>query len=126
MADLAMITFPATVFVGDDFWGTVLGQNFGHDLGSGDNGFTNLDLGLLGEKEDVGDLGGGARFTRKAFHLKGIAFANLVLFSTCPNDGERWHKNENIRQKPRKGKGGLGGKWKARSGKKVTRFEARG
>ena len=115
----------ATVFVGDDFGGTVLGQNFGHDLGSGYNGFTNLDLGVLGEQEDVGDLGGGARFARKAFHLKGIAFANLVLFSTCPDDGEGRHKFVSIRQKPRKGKGGLGGKWKARSGKKVMRFEAR-
>lgn len=97
MADLAMITFPTAVFVGDDFGGTILGQNFGHDLGSGDNGFANLDLGVLSEKEDIGDLRGGAGFARKAFHLKGIAFANLVLFSTCPDDGEGWHKFVSIR-----------------------------
>ena len=99
MADLAMITFPATVFVGDDFGGTVLSQNLGHDLGSGDNGFTHLNFGILGEKEDVRDLGGGTGFARKAFHLKGIAFANLVLFSTCPDDGESWHEFKIVRSK---------------------------
>jgi len=87
VADLAMIPFPTAIFVGDDFRGAVLGQNFGHDLGPGDQRFPNLDLGVLGKEEDVGNLGGGARFARKAFHLKGIAFANLVLFSTCPDNG---------------------------------------
>jgi hypothetical protein len=107
MADLAMITVPATVFVGDDLGGAILSQNLGHNFGSGNHRFANLDLGVLGEKENIGDLGGGAGLARKAFHLKGIAFANLVLFSTCPDDGEGWHKFVSIRQKPRKGKGGL-------------------
>ena len=120
MPDLAMIAFPAAVFVGNDFGSTILGQNLGHNLGPGDNGFAHLHLGILGEKEDIRNLGGGAGFTRKTFHLKGIAFANLILFSTCPDDGEGWHKLKIVSQKWRTGKkdcgDGAGGEQKGERG----------
>jgi hypothetical protein len=69
-----------------------VGQDLGHNFGAGNHGLADLDLGVLCDQENVGDLGGGTGFARKAFHLKSIAFANLVLFSTCPDDGEGRHK----------------------------------
>ena len=53
MADGAVIPFPAAIFESDDFWGAIMGDNFGNDLGTGDRGFAYLDLAVLDNKKDV-------------------------------------------------------------------------
>ena len=56
MADGAVIPFPAAIFESDDFWGAIMGDNFGNDLGTGDRGFAYLNLAVLDNEEDVGKL----------------------------------------------------------------------
>jgi len=96
MADGAVISFPAAVFESNNFGGTVVGNDFGHDLGSGNSRFANMNFGVLNEKEDVRKLGRGARGHGKAFNLKDLAFADLVLFASCADDGDICHKRKRV------------------------------
>jgi hypothetical protein len=56
MSDGAVIPFPATIFESYDFWGAIMGDNFGNDLGTGNRGFAYLNLAVLDNEKDVGEL----------------------------------------------------------------------
>jgi hypothetical protein len=99
MADGAVIAFPAAIFESDNFGGPIMGYHFGHDLGTGNGGLTNLDFGVLSQKENVRKLSRRTGFSAKAFNFKGLAFANLVLLASCADDGDGCHKFERVREK---------------------------
>jgi len=96
MADGAVVSFPAAVFESDNFGGTVVGNDFGHNLGSGNSRFADMYFGVLNEKEDVRKFGRGARGHGKAFNFKDLTFADLVLFASCADDGDICHKRKRV------------------------------
>jgi len=96
MADGAVISLAAAIFESNNFGGTVVGNNFGHDFGSGNSRLADLNFGVLHKEEDVRKLGRGARGNGKAFNLKDLAFADLVLFASCADDGDICHKRKRV------------------------------
>jgi len=90
----AVITFPTTVFEGDYFWGAIMIDNFGYDFCPSHGRFADLDFAILNDKKNVRKLGRGSCSSSKAFNLKGLAFANLVLFASSSYDGDICHKRK--------------------------------
>lgn len=99
MADGAVISFPAAVFESDDFGGSIVGHDFGDDLGSCNGRFSDLDLAVLDNKEDIGKLNRGTGSGSKAFNFKDLAFADLVLFASSADDGDVCHKRKRVSEK---------------------------
>jgi hypothetical protein len=95
----AVISFSAAVFEGDYFWGAIVIHNFGYDFCASHGRFADLDFAVLDDKKNVRKLGRGSCSSSKAFNLKGLAFANLVLFASSSDDGDICHKRKEYRKR---------------------------
>ena len=92
MADGAVVPFPAAIFESDYFGRAIMVHHFRDDLGSSNGGLADLNFAVLNNQKYVGELGRGPGGGGKAFNLKGLAFADLVLFTSGTDDGDVCHK----------------------------------
>ena len=94
MADSAMVPFPATIFESDHFGCAIVVDHFRNDLGSGNGRLADLNIAVLHHKKHVGEFGRGSGGGVQALNLKGLAFADLVLFASRADDGDVCHKGK--------------------------------
>src|SRR5438132_1278328 len=89
MAVLAAIALPAAVLVDDELLALAAGdQHFARDLDAGQRGSAHLDVGAVGNQEDL--IERHRALILRAFELldlDGLARLNPVLLTTCCNHG---------------------------------------
>ena len=99
MAHGAVVPFAATIFESDDFGAAIVNEDLGGDFSACNDGLTDLHIGILDHEKDIGELGGGPRGCGEALNFQGFAFDDLVLFSSCADDGDFCHKGIEYRNK---------------------------